>query len=489
MDTISPGSFRDPSGFLFYRHHADSNDNDSNVHPFSILYRQVNRSYKENYDQLISSGLYDTLVEKGVLVAHQEQTVPFVEEKTGYKVIQPEMIPFISYPYEWSFSQLKDAALTTLQVQKLAFEKGMCLKDSSAYNIQFLKGKPVLIDTLSFEKYKAGEPWVAYGQFCRHFLAPLALMALKDTRLGQLLRVYIDGIPLDLAASLLPASARLNMSLYMHIYLHSKSQKRYENKAPGLTGQRGKVSSLGFQGIIDSLETAVRKLKWKAGGTEWDGYYQDTNYSAAAFQHKKEVVAGFIHRTSPGQTWDLGANTGIFGRIAAGKGILTLSFDMDPAVVEKNYLQVKEHKETHLLPLLLDLANPSPGTGWENRERTSWMERGPVDLILALALVHHLAISNNLPLAKIAAFFYKLCTHLVIEFVPKTDSQVQRLLATRQDVFPHYIREHFEKEFSRYFTLRESVNIKDSQRILYLMKSHRGGTLKKVNLVRENGRK
>lgn len=474
MDTINPGSFRDPSGFLFYRYHADSSD-----HPSSVLYRQVNRSYKENYDQLMSSGLYDTLVKKEVLVAHQEQTVPFVEEKIGYKVIKPEMIPFISYPYEWSFSQLKDAALTTLQVQKLAFEKGMCLKDSSAYNIQFLKGKPVLIDTLSFEKYRAGEPWVAYGQFCRHFLAPLALMALKDIRLGQLLRIYIDGIPLDLAASLLPASARFKVSLYMHIYLHSKSQKRYENKVPGPIAQRRQISRLGFQGIIDSLETAVRKLKWEAGGTEWDDYYHDTNYSAGAFQHKKEVVSGFIRQTSPGHAWDLGANTGIFSRIAAEKGILTLSFDMDAAAVEKNYLQVKENKETHLLPLLLDLANPSPGTGWENRERTSWIERGPVDLILALALVHHLAISNNLPLARIAAFFHELCTHLVIEFVPKADSQVQRLLATRQDVFPHYTQEHFEKEFSRYFTIRESVNIKDSRRTLYLMKSHREGTLKK----------
>ncbi len=458
MDDINPGSFRDPSGFLFTR------DN--------TLYRQVNVCYREDYNHLLDSGLYRDLVEQSLLVPHEEVEIFFSNKVNGYKVIKPQRVPFISYPYEWSFSQLKDAALATLRIQESAFQKGMCLKDGSAYNIQFLRGKPVLIDTLSFEKYKEGEPWVAYRQFCQHFLAPLALMGLRDTRLGQLLRVYIDGIPLDMAASLLPLSARFNVSLYMHIYMHSKSQKRYEDKVPGKTAAGRKVSPLGFRGIIDSLKTAAGKLKWKPEGTEWDDYYNDTNYSMPAFEHKKKIVSDYIERVSPGEVWDLGANTGLFSRIASGKGIPTVSFDIDPSAVEKNYLQVKEKKEEKVLPLLLDMTNPTPGTGWENLERTSFMERGPVDLILSLATIHHLAISNNVPFAKIAAFFSKLCHHLVMEFIPKTDSQVRRLLATREDVFPGYTREKFEKEFSLYFTIRESVKIKDSQRTLYLLKKN-----------------
>lgn len=463
-DTIAPASFRDPRGFLFLRD--------------GILYRQVNTAYKENYQRLMTSGLYDRLTQERLLVPHEETDIPFCRdrEKDGYKILRPEIVPFISYPYEWGFSQLKDAALATLTLQKRAFEKGMVLKDASAYNIQYLQGKPIFIDTLSFETYREGEPWVAYGQFCRHFLAPLALMSYRDVRLGQLLRIYIDGIPLDLAISLLPFSARWNMSLFMHIYLHGWSGKRYENKIPAPAGPLNgppptghNVGRLGFQGIIESLEKAVRKLQWTPGGTEWDNYYDATNYSPAALAHKQEIIAGYIQRVSPAGVWDLGANNGLFSRIAANKGIPTMAFDIDPSAVEKNYLTCKEKEEKYVLPLLQDLTNPSPGTGWENRERTSFAGRGPVDLILCLALVHHLAIANNVPLQGIALFLSRLCRFTALEFVPKEDSQVRRLLATREDVFPSYNRESFEGEFSHYFNILDSTPIKESKRTLYLL--------------------
>lgn len=457
MKSRNPGSFRDPSGFLFSRENT--------------LYRQINTVYAEEYDKLLASGLYKELTDKGLLIPHEETNQPFDDQSTGYKVIQPDWIPFISYPYEWSFSQLKDAALTTLSIQKLAFEKGMSLKDASAYNIQFHKGKPVFIDTLSFETYKEGEPWVAYRQFCQHFLAPLALMSSKDIRLGQLLRVYIDGIPLDLAALLLPFSSRFNMSLYMHIILHGKSQKKHESDAQTpKTGGR-KVSRLGFMGIIQSLEKAVKKLEWTPEGTEWGDYYNDTNYSSAAATHKEEIVSRFINDIKPGAVWDLGANDGRFSRLAGSRGIPVNAFDIDPSAVEKNYRAIKQNNESSILPLLLDLTNPSPGIGWENNERESFMERGPVDLILALALIHHLAISNNVPLEKIAAFFSQLCTNLVIEFVPKTDSQVQRLLTTREDIFTEYTKDAFEAAFSEYFSIKQSVPVNDSQRTLYLLQN------------------
>jgi len=451
-----PASFRDPSGFLFTR--------------AGTLYRQVNQYYQADYDLLMKSGLYTALVKAGWLVQHSEATVEPREPALAYKVIQPERVQFISYPYEWSFSQYKDAALATLAIQKRALESGMSLKDSSAYNIQFHRGKPVLIDTLSFEIFREGEPWVAYRQFCQHFLAPLALMALKDIRLSQLMRIYIDGVPLDLASQLLPGSTRLNFGLGVHIHQHAAAQKRYAGKEVKLeTATNPRFNKMALLGLVDSLEGAVKGLIWKPAGTEWAEYYDATNYSDAAFEHKRELVGKFVERVQPKNVWDLGANNGVFSRVASDKGVFTLSCDIDPAAVEQNYRFVKEKKEENLLPLVVDLTNPSPALGWSNQERQSLEQRGPADMLLALAIIHHLAISNNVPLPQLADYFAGLGNWLVIEFVPKSDSQVQRLLASRKDIFSDYNQATFEAVFSENFTIHESVAIRGSERRLYLM--------------------
>lgn len=447
-------SFRDPSGFLFFKD--------------GVLYRQVNEVYREDYDQLVKSGLYKTLVDARSLLPHKEVDQKCAKTPDVHKVIKPEAVPFISYPYEWCFSQLKDAALLTLKIQKLALEYEMSLKDASAYNIQFVKGKPVLIDTLSFERYQEGKPWVAYRQFCQHFLAPLALMSHKDIRLGQLLRIFIDGIPLDLASALLPSRAKLKPSLLLHLYLHAKSQQYFADK-PAKAEKKVKINRTGFLNLINSLESAVQNLKWDPRGTEWVDYYNTTNYSKKAFMDKRKLVEKFLRSAKPKTVWALGANTGVFSRIASDKGIRTVSFDIDPAAVEINYREVVKDRETNLLPLVLDLTNPSPAIGWVNKERMSLLERGPADTALALALIHHLAISSNLPLGRIANFFSKICQSLIIEFVPKKDSQVQRLLSTREDIFPDYNTENFEKVFGIYFTIEDRSKIRGSERVLYLL--------------------
>ncbi|MFH1479555.1 MAG: SAM-dependent methyltransferase [Candidatus Omnitrophota bacterium] len=448
-----PCSFRDPSGFLFLE------DN--------ILYRQVNGSYKEDYDYLMSSGLYKALTDAGLLIPHEEADRKHIGSDKAYKVIRPEKIPFISYPYEWCFSQLKEAALATLKIQKISLQFGMSLKDCSAYNMQFIENKPVLIDTLSFEKYRDKEPWAPYRQFCQHFLAPLALMSYKDVRLNQLLRIYIDGVPLDLASSLLPFYTFLNFPILSHIHLHSKSQKYFSDKT--IKMKQYSMSRLSLLGLIDSLESIVGKLRWQVKQSEWIDYYEDTNYSLEALEQKKEIVSAFLDEVKPGVVWDLGGNIGLFSRIAGNKGIYSISFDMDPCVIEKSYKECLKNREKNILPLIIDLTNPSPSIGWENKERMSLIERGPVDLALALALVHHLAIGNNLPFSKIAEFFSNICKALIIEFIPKSDSQVQRLLSSREDIFLDYTKEHFEGEFRKYFDIENSVKIKSSERVLYLM--------------------
>lgn len=451
-----PGSFRDPSGFLFRQQ--------------GTLYRQVNPVYAADYDALLASGFYEAATDAGLLIPHVEvdpASLPGVEG--AYRVLRPQEIPFVSFPYEWCFSQIKDAALLTLELQKRALDFRLSLKDASAYNVQFSGGRPVFIDTLSFERYVEGRPWVAYQQFCRHFLAPLALMAYSHVDLGKLFRLHIDGAPLELASRLLPFRTRLRLGLLMHVHLHARSQARYADAAAGGTPPRiGRVSLTGLRGLIASLERAVRRLEWRPAGTEWGEYYEDTNYSDAAYDHKAALVASFIDEIAPQSVWDLGANTGVFSRLASGRGIHTVAFDVDAAAVEKNYRRIRENGETDLLPLVMDLTNPSSGTGWNESERQGLRERGPADLVLALALVHHLAISNNAPLERIASFFHGLGQALLVEFVPKSDSQVARLLATREDVFPGYTTDGFEKAFSSCFRLLRRERIEGSERALYL---------------------
>ena len=451
---ILPSSFRDPAGFLF-------------IHD-GTLYRQVNLSYRDHYEMFNSSGLYSSLIKKKLLITHEEVALPAQDPKTAFRIIRPHLIPFISYPYEWCFSQLKHAALLTLEIQKISLEHDMTLKDASAYNVQFLEGKPVFIDTLSFAPYEPGKPWSAYRQFCRHFLAPLALMKYNDIRLGQLFHSNIDGIPLDLTSSMLKKRTWLNMGILIHIHLHAKSERKYANMHIPIKPRE--ISKHSLLGLLDSLTTTIEKMNWQPKGTEWAGYYQETNYSAEAFEHKKEIVARYLETLNPKTLWDLGANNGFFSRIASDSGIFTLAFDIDPACVELNYREIVQKKEKNLLPLLLDLTNPSPGIGWQNTERDSLKDRGPADTVFALALIHHLAISNNVPLGQIAKYFSMLGNSFIIEFVPKTDSQVQRLLMNRKDIFNEYTEENFDRIFLRYFFIEDKERIKGSERSLYLLK-------------------
>ena len=422
----------------------------------------VAQSYATHYDLMMSSGLYRDLTDKNWLIKHSED----VNKGEGYKILVPEQLNYVSYPYEWCFSQLKDAAMLTLDIQLSALEYGMTLKDASAYNVQLHKGKMTFIDTLSFEQYEPGTPWVAYRQYCQHFLAPLALIAHRDFRTLHLLRAYIDGLPLDLASNLLPKKSWLRYGLLAHIHLHAITQKKYAGE--GKRANKVHVSLLQLRGLIESLKVTVEKLHWKYSQTEWGDYYEDTNYIDQAMDNKEQNVSKLLKNCSGDIAADFGANTGKFSRLAA-RDFFVLSHDIDEVAVERNYQQVIKNEEDRIQPLLLDLTNPSPGLGWGNIERTSFVDRKNIDVGLALALIHHIAISNNVPLHQAAKFFHSICRQLIIEFVPKEDSQVKRLLTTRKDVFPNYTKEGFEKAFKQYFTIEQSILITGTERTLYLM--------------------
>ena len=448
------GSFRDPSGFVYYRNKK--------------IFRQIHQSYLSTFTELKNSGFLTKLTKQKLLLPFKETSLKLAFDTQAVKVLQTPRLPFVSYPYEWSFSQLKDAALLTLKLQKIALQHGFSLKDASAYNIQFWQGKPILIDLLSFEKYMPGKPWVAYRQFCEQFLGPLLLINYTDLRLTTLLRTHLDGIPLDLISRLLPKKTFLRLAISMHIHFHAKNQQQF-----GAQHQQRltRLSKLNLIALLDNLESLINSLSLANQPTEWGKYYTFTNYSGKAFANKKKIVKQFINQIKPKTVWDLGGNTGEFSRLASNKGIFTVSFDIDPKAVEHNYQQVKTRQEKQLLPLLLDLTNPSPRLGWALTERQSLLDRGPVELVMALALIHHLAISQNLPFENIADLMQNLSKYLIIEFVPKTDSQVQKLLSTRKDIFDHYDQHNFEKAFLQHFHIIKKEPIKHgSQRVLYLMK-------------------
>jgi len=450
------GSFRDPAGRMFRRD--------------GVLYRGIAPQGLDDYSMLMSSGLYEELCAAGKLIPHEEAASPQAPTDE-LRFIRPREIPFISYPYEWCFEQMRAAALLTLDVQQAALARGMCLKDASAYNVQFVGPRCVFIDTLSFARRQANVPWAAYGQFCRHFLAPLALMSMRDARLAALLRTHLDGVPLDLAAKLLPKRSRLKMGLLSHLHMHAYFVKKFSSGGAAASSKNTRtLPRNALEALVQSLRSAVLSLKSDESSGEWTDYYDNTSYDAAAMDQKIRIVADYLSSKAPAVVWDIGANTGRFSQVACEAGAYTVAFDIDHQAVQRNYLDALRSGRGNLLPLVCDATNPSPPLGWALAERDSLTARGPADAVLALALVHHLAIANNIPLESICDFFGDICrSALIIEFVPKDDPQVVRMLSMRADIFDSYTPERFESVFSRRFAIERSQRVGDGPRSIYLM--------------------
>jgi len=448
-----PGSFRDPSGFVFRRS--------------GVIYRQVNQSFAEEWEAASSDGILRRWQEGGRLVGHEVADLTLAADPDrALAVLRPDPVAFISYPYEWTFGQLRDAALLTLDLQEDAERSGFALRDASAYNIQFDRGRPILIDTLSLERRTGDEPWAAYRQFCQHFVAPLALMARRDIRCGLMLRDHVDGIPLDLASTLLPGRTRLAMGLASHVHLHARAQRRYADagrEAP----RRAEMGATRRAALLDSLRRTVEGLHWSPDGTEWADYDRETSYSDEGARAKEAMVEAMLRDAGGATVWDLGANVGRFSAIAADLGRRVVAWDVDPAASERHYQRLKSSERASVLPLVQDLVNPSPGLGWAGNERASFADRSDADVVMALALVHHLAITNNVPLDWIAALFATLAPAAIVEFVPKGDPMVTLLLRSRPDMFSDYTQDGFERAFSTRFRIVARSPIPDSTRVLY----------------------
>ena len=456
-DGRDDASFRDPSAFVFWRDGQP--------------YRQIQRVFATEWDRFEASQLKRQLFDQRQLIRHEPADVDLAPMPDAHAVIRPEPIEFLSYPYEWTFGELREAALLTLDVQLEAIAAGWTLRDASAYNIQFQDARPIHIDSASFERLEDGSPWVAYRQFCEQFLAPLALAARRDIRLVDLLRVDPDGIPLDLASRMLPRRTWLDFGLVSHVHLHARAQTRHAaDDDDGQAARRARLSPARLEGLIRNLRSTVAGLDCDPRGTEWADYADNTSYSERAAADKDRIVDSWLRDIPGGRVWDLGANTGRFSRIAADAGKRVIAFDIDPAAAERHFRAVRQAGRTDILPLVADIANPSPAIGWAGRERRSLLERANADAILALALVHHLALSRNVPLPMVIDLFSDLAEWAIVEFVPKEDPMARRLLATRRDVFAGYSLDGFRDAAATRFDVLREAPIADSSRVLFLLR-------------------
>ena len=450
---LEAGSFRDRAGFIFYTN--------------SKVYRAVHTSYQTTFEKLIHSQLYSDLVKEDKLIAFGQETPTPEPLNTAdiYKVFQVPHLPFISYPSEWTFAELKRAALLTLQIQKRALDANFTLKDATAYNVQFIGRKAQFIDSLSFEEYIEGEPWLAYKQFCQHFLAPLLLAHYGYPELKTLLQNYLDGLPLSLVSKLLPFRSKFNLLASTHIHLHA----RLENKHAGdkeFKSSKLKISKQRLLSLLEHLEQGIRGMKQKESETNWSHYYASCSYSEKGIASKKDFVKQHCLALKNNLCIDLGANSGEFSAIASEYFKQVVACDNDQEVLR----EIEKKKIKNLLCLQIDLSNPTPSYGWNGTERKSFIERiKHNDLTLALALLHHLCIGNNLPLPKLAQFFSEISGNLLIEFVPKNDVQVKKLLVTKKDIYSDYTLENFKLTFSEHFQFKAEVAIPDSERMLFLL--------------------
>jgi hypothetical protein len=458
-----PGSFRDPAGRVYIK------DDE--------IYRCVFELGKNDFEAAREAGIHDALIKAGLLLPHKmvdgEALKGHGPTTPVYRLHHPRL-PMISYPWEWPFSMLKDAALLHLDVMEKLIPLGFWLRDASAFNAQYHNGGLCLIDTLSLGRRIPEGPWLAYGQFCSHFLAPLAVAAYRDIRLLSLWREYNEGFPLDLASKMLPLRMRLRPGIFMHLWLHAHMQERSVRKGnlrPTKPYKLPKVTDRGLIGLLGSLRRTIEGISWAAYSKIWADYGEIRTYDEEDASLKAEYVERTVNDLRPRMVWDLGANTGEYSLIAASSGAFVVGIDGDPACTESLYQRVASDRGSkRVLPLTMNLANPSPGLGWDGRERLSLKDRGPADLLMSLALIHHLVFRACVPLSNIAEWFAGLARYLLVEFVPPTDPMVKRLMMNRIELSHPYDLDVFKSSFGKFFHFMDQRALRNG-RVLVLCRA------------------
>jgi hypothetical protein len=457
--SLETGSFRDRHSRVFY--HAGG------------IFRGLSEHALEAWSELSATRFFPRMMAAGKLVrterADSSDLAGFAPDGAWAGFLEHQAIPFVSYPYEWSFGMLKDAALLQLELLRAALDEDMILKDSSAFNCQWVGSQPVFIDIPSFEKLPPGEPWVGFRQFCQMFLYPLLLQAYKDVPWQPWLRGRIDGIEAEHCRNLMSLRDLLRPGVFSHVYLQAKLERGFSRSARNV---RADLRLAGFdKGLIranvDRLRGIVQGLTWRHRGSQWAGYAESHGYSDADRASKESFVREVAGSRPWGLVWDLGCNTGTYSRIAAENARYVVAMDADPWVVELLYVSLKREQHRGILPLLNNVADSSPDLGWRGLERKALTGRGRPELTLCLALVHHLVIGANIPLEELVHWLAGLGAHLVIEFVTREDPMVASLLRNKRDQYADYQIDHFERRLSERFHIARRQALSSGTRVLY----------------------
>ena len=465
---VDAGSFRDPGGFIFRK--------DGRV------FRAIGPHSLEDWNCISASPLFQDLQKDRLLIpthavaADVRSTFPEQVVGADIAVVEHERVPFVSYPYEWPFGMLQDAALLHLDILERCLSHDLILKDSSAFNVQYFGARPIFIDVLSFTRLSLGEPWIGYNQFCKMFLFPLMLQAYKQVPFQSWLRSELEGLDPATFSRLFGTLDLLRPGVFTHVYLQALMQKRL---AAARTSVRSKIKAAGLPkslivNNLRGLRRVIRKLKVKASDSAWADYAQTHSYSDAGMRQKedfvRQIVAGRKHRL----VWDMGCNVGQFSRVAAEHADYVVAMDADPVTVEALYRNLRKERCQNILPLVMNLANISPSQGWAGSERQSLPDRGKPDLALCLALIHHIVISANIPVESFLAWLSSLGTSLIIEFVDKDDPMVRRLLLNKDDTYDDYNRPAFERSLRQFFCVERNLALAGGARCLYYATPHSG---------------
>jgi len=454
------GSYRDRNGSVFYHNH--------------LVYRGISKKALQNWQALTETRFFQTACDRGEVVRtwqvdSVEERLPRTQVERWPAILGHEPIPFVSYPYEWSFSALKDAGLLQLQLLLRVLEEDMILKDASAFNFQWVGTSPVFIDIPSFEAWSSGEPWLGYRQFCQMFLYPLLLQAYKNISFQPWLRGRLDGIEPAEMNNLMSWRDRLRAGVFPHIYLHSRFENAFNN---GTTSVKDRLRASGFGKEliltnIRRLESLVGGLNWRMHQSQWSGYGEGAHYS----EEDKQVKECFVRKAASTRSWplawDLGCNQGLYSRILAEHSETVVAMDADHLTIDRLYKDLRSEGNRRILPLVVNLADPPPALGWRGRERKSLVERGRPALTLCLALIHHVVIQSNIPLSDFIEWLRSLGGAIVIEFVSREDPMVQRLLCNKVDDYADYDQGYFELVLQQNFHVVMKEDLHCGTRSLY----------------------
>ena len=458
-------SFRDPAARVLRRN--------------GQVLRYLTSAAQRDWVSLSSTKFFKAFTDSGRLVATEPTTSPHDPPLTDpwVTVLRHQTIPVVSYPYEWCFSMLQDAALLQLELLLAALDEGMTLKDSTPFNIQWVGARPVFIDIGSFTVADPAEPWTGYRQFCEMFLYPLFLQAYKDVPFHPWLRGSLEGVSAWHCNSLMSARDRLRPGVFAHVYLLSKLQSRYEGTDRNV---RQDLRAAGFgpeliKRNVTRMKSIVERLTWSRAHSTWSDYTDCNTYDQADRERKKRFVQQAAASRHRSVVWDLGCNTGEYSRALGECVDHVVAVDADHLAVEHLYRALRADDNSMILPLVGDVADPSPGLGWRNRERQTMADRSRPDLILALALVHHLAIARNVPLPELVAWLASFQADVVVEFIAPDDAMVQRLRRNRDALDFGYTQDRFEACISAHFVIAKTEPLQSGTRTMYFARPTRTG--------------